>query len=198
MSNSTLIAGADEVGRGCLAGPVVAACVILPDQFCLPALTDSKLLNAKKRNLLAEEIKQQALSWCIASSSREEIDQFNILEASKLAIIRAIEGLGVKPTSILIDGNMKFPTLSYNYQSVVNGDFVVPSISAASIIAKVYRDALMRELSHIYPGYGWESNAGYGTKKHLLALDSIGITPEHRLSFAPVALAKSKCMDTVL
>ena len=187
--SSLLVAGADEVGRGCLAGPVVAAAVILPESFYLPGLTDSKLLIAKKRELLALEIKQQAIAWHIASATVEEINQINILEASKLAIMRAINGLCISPYQVLIDGNMKFPALEHKHESLIQGDLLVPSISAASVIAKVHRDRIMEELAEIHPGYGWEKNAGYGTKQHLAALSSLGVTMHHRATFAPVAAA---------
>lgn len=180
-----LIAGTDEVGRGPLAGPVTAAAVILPQSYDLPGLTDSKKLTEKKRDKLFDLIKAQAVSYAIAEASVEEIDRLNILQASLLAMHRAVSGLNKKPEKVLIDGNI-CPDWGMAAEAIVGGDQLIPAISAASILAKVTRDRLMIQLDAEYPGYGFAGNKGYPTKKHLQALQEIGLTPWHRRSFAPV------------
>jgi len=179
------MAGCDEVGRGPLAGDVVAAAVILDPQQPIVGLEDSKKLTEKKRELLFDEIKQKSISWCIARASVEEIDQINILQASLLAMKRAVEGLHIQPEHVLVDGN-KLPKWHYAAEAVVKGDSRVTAISAASILAKVTRDREMIALDAIYPGYGFAGHKGYPTKVHMDALTSLGITPIHRRSYAPV------------
>ena len=182
---TVLIAGVDEVGRGPLAGPVVTAAVILPEEFDLPFLTDSKKLTEKRRLVLDQAIKEQAISWSLAQASIEEIDELNILHATMLAMQRAVAGLDVKPEQVLVDGN-RVPDFGIQAQAIIGGDGLEPSISAASIIAKVSRDNLMKGFGSQYPGYGFEKNSGYPTKQHREALINIGVTPIHRRSFAPV------------
>lgn len=176
-------AGCDEVGRGCLAGPVVAAAVMLPRQFNLPLLNDSKQLTESKRQLLVPQIKQQAVCWAVAECSPQEIDEINILKASFLAMHRAIDQLEVSPDLLLIDGNRFTPYPFVPHQCVVKGDSKYASIAAASILAKDYRDNLMRELALQYPAYGWERNVGYPTVQHRKGISAAGITPWHRRSF---------------
>jgi ribonuclease HII len=180
-----LLAGCDEVGRGPLAGDVVAAAVILDNENPIEGLADSKQLTEKKRERLFEEIKAKAKSWCVARASVAEIDRINILQASLLAMSRAVDGLAIRPEFVLVDGN-KLPKWSYAAEAVVKGDSRVAAISAASILAKVVRDREMVEFDKIYPGYGFAGHKGYPTKLHLDALDSLGITPIHRTSYAPV------------
>ena len=182
---TVLIAGVDEVGRGPLAGPVVTAAVILPEEFDLPFLTDSKKLTEKRRLVLDQAIKEQAISWSLAQASIDEIDELNILHATMLAMQRAVAGLDVKPEQVLVDGN-RAPDFGIKAQAIIGGDGLEPSISAASIIAKVSRDNLMKDFGSQYPGYGFEKNSGYPTKQHCEALINIGVTPIHRRSFAPV------------
>jgi ribonuclease HII len=181
----TLAAGVDEVGRGPLAGDVVTAAVILDPNNPIAGLNDSKKLTEKKRELLFEEIKSKALSWHIARASIAEIDDINILQASLLAMKRAVEGLPVQPEHVWVDGN-KIPQWHYEAEAVVKGDSRVAAISAASILAKVTRDREMVEMDTRYPGYGFAKHKGYPTKAHLAALDTLGITPIHRVSYAPV------------
>ncbi len=181
-----LIAGVDEVGRGPLAGPVTAAAVILDPANIPDGIDDSKRLSETARNRLAAAIKASALAWAIAHASVEEIDALNILNASHLAMRRALDALTPKAEAALIDGNRLPKGLTLPAQAVVKGDARSLSIAAASIIAKVERDAMMRELSLINPGYGWEKNAGYPSPQHLAALVQQGVTPHHRRSFAPV------------
>lgn len=181
-----LVAGVDEAGRGPLAGPVVAAAVIL-DPWRIPeGIDDSKRLSAAQRDRAALAIKAQALSWCIAEASVEEIDTLNILQASLLAMRRALAGLTPQPQIALIDGNRLPKGLPMPAQTLVGGDAKSLSIGAASILAKVERDRIMCELSATNPGFSWEKNAGYPTPEHLLALQTRGVTPHHRRSFAPV------------
>jgi ribonuclease HII len=180
-----LIAGVDEVGRGPLAGAVVAAAVILDPEKPIEGLTDSKKLSEKKREKLSEEIKEKALSWCIARAEVEEIDEINILQASLLAMKRAVEGLHIQPEHVLIDGN-RCPDMPYSMKAIVKGDAIEPSIGAASIIAKVARDQEMVALDKVYPEYGLAGHKGYPTKKHMEAIKEHGITDIHRRSFAPV------------
>jgi ribonuclease HII len=180
-----LSAGCDEVGRGPLAGDVVAAAVILDPENPITGLADSKKLTEKKREQLFIEIQQKARSWCIARASVAEIDKINILQASLLAMARAVQGLHIQPEHVLVDGN-KLPKWSYPAEAVVKGDSRVAAISAASILAKVTRDREMVELDKIYPGYGFADHKGYPTKVHMDALDKLGITAIHRTSYAPV------------
>jgi ribonuclease HII len=181
-----LVAGVDEVGRGPLAGPVVTAAVILPQDYDLPGLTDSKKLTAKRREVLSEAIKQQALCFAFGQANLAEIDELNILHATMLAMQRAVAGLSIEPTRVLVDGN-RSPDFGIASEAIVGGDGLQPCISAASIIAKVARDQLMSEYALQYPQYGWQNNSGYGTKQHLEALQRFGVSPHHRRSFAPVA-----------
>ena len=180
----TPIIGVDEVGRGTLAGPVISAAIILNKEKIPEGINDSKKLSKKKREVINEELISQH-SFAIGIASVEEIDKINILQASLLAMKRAVLNLNIKPQTILVDGN-KLPDLEYNMYPIIKGDSKSISIAAASIIAKVYRDKLMQDLSLQYPGYYWEKNSGYGTKQHLLALDNLGVTPIHRKSFAPI------------
>lgn len=180
-----IMAGVDEVGRGPLAGDVVAAAVILDDQLPIFGLADSKKLSEKKREYLFEEIQEKAVAFCIARASVDEIDQFNILQASLLAMKRAVEGLQVEPHHVLVDGN-RLPQWHYSSEAVVQGDMSVAAISAASILAKVTRDREMCALDDVYPGYGFALHKGYPTKLHLTALQSLGPTPIHRRGYAPV------------
>jgi len=181
-----LIAGVDEVGRGPLAGPVVTAAVILPENYNLPWLTDSKKLTEKRRKVLDVEIREQAICWAFGQASIEEIDQINILQASMLAMQRAVSKLTIRPNKVLVDGN-RTPDFGIPSVAIIGGDGKEDCISAASIIAKVSRDQLMSDYSVDYPEYGWQSNSGYPTKQHIDALNRFGVTPHHRLSFAPVA-----------
>lgn len=180
-----LIAGIDEVGRGPLAGPVVAAAVILPKNFTLIGLTDSKKLSIKQRESYAEVIKQQAIAIGISEISPQLIDEKNIYQASILAMEQAVEQLALKPDHLLIDA-VPLPNLPYSSDVIVKGDQKSISIAAASVIAKVHRDQIMAELHKVYPHYQFDQNQGYGTKGHLQGLKSYGITPAHRKSFAPI------------
>ena len=182
-----LIAGVDEAGRGPLVGSVFAAAVILPAQYDLPGLTDSKKLSEKKRDALAAAVKAQALAWCVASAGVDEIVELNILHATMLAMRRAVQGLRLKPTKVLVDGN-RIPELRVRAEAIVQGDAKVAAISAASIVAKVTRDRWCRDIERQFPGYGFERHKGYGTAEHLQALRTLGATPYHRRSFAPVAM----------
>lgn len=180
----TLIAGVDEVGRGPLVGPVVAACVVLPEKFSLEGLTDSKKLSEKKREYFYDEIMKQALGVGVGIISEEKIDEVNIYEATKLAMKEAIKNCGVVPEHILIDAmplSLDIPTTS-----IIKGDFKSITISAASVIAKVTRDRMLDELDKKYPMYDFKDNKGYPTKKHLEAIEKYGIIPEHRKSYGPV------------
>jgi ribonuclease HII len=181
-----LIAGVDEAGRGPLAGPVVAAAVILDDLNPIDGLADSKKLTALKRERLYDEIRAKALCCSIAEASVEEIDSLNILQATLLAMRRAVDGLRLKPHKVLVDGN-RLPVLDVLAEAIVKGDSTVPAISAASILAKVHRDRWCQQLHVQYPDYGFDRHKGYGTKAHLLALRTHGATPWHRQSFSPVA-----------
>lgn len=183
-----LMAGVDEAGRGPLAGPVVAAAVILDDTAPIAGLADSKKLTERRRERLYDEIRAKALCCSVAQASVDEIDRLNILNATLLAMRRAVQGLRLKPSKVLIDGN-RLPALDVLAEAVVGGDALVPSISAASILAKVTRDRLLVELHDRHPGYGFERHKGYGTAEHLAALRRLGPLPEHRRSFAPVAQA---------
>jgi ribonuclease HII len=183
--SGSLLAGCDEVGRGPLAGDVVAAAVILDPENPIEGLDDSKKLSEKKRELLFDEIKIKAKSWCIARASVEEIDRLNILQASLLAMTRAVEGLTLQPEHVLVDGN-KLPKWKYPAEAVVKGDSRVAAISAASILAKVTRDREMIVLDKQYPGYGFADHKGYPTQVHMDALEKLGVTEIHRRSYAPV------------
>ena len=178
-------AGVDEVGRGPLAGDVVAAAVILPSGHGINGLADSKKLSERKRESLYELIKRKALAWSIARASVAEIDELNILQASLLAMKRAVEALSIQPSFVQVDGN-KLPEWGYESESVVGGDGLLENISAASILAKVSRDREMQNLDRRYPGYGFAQHKGYPTKTHLEALSSLGVTEIHRRSYAPV------------
>jgi len=181
-----LMAGVDEAGRGPLAGPVVAAAVILDDLNPIKGLADSKKLTALRREKLYDEIRAKALCCSIALATVEEIDSLNILQATMLAMKRAVEGLRLKPMKVLVDGN-RLPTLDILAEAIVKGDALVPAISAASILAKVYRDRWCAEFHLEYPQYGFAGHKGYGTAMHLAALREHGACPQHRRSFAPVA-----------
>lgn len=178
------IVGVDEVGRGPLVGDVVAAAVILP-QGCQLLLKDSKKLSERKRELLAQQIKQEAIDYCIAIASPEEIDSLNILHATMLAMKRAVEGLNNPIEKVLVDGN-RCPNISYECEAIVKGDGKVPVISAASILAKVHRDQQMQALHDAYPDYGFDAHKGYPTKLHLERLSQYGLIPGYRQSFKPV------------
>ena len=186
QSNISLIVGIDEAGRGPLAGPVVAAAVILDPQRPIRGLADSKTLSATKREHLSVIIKGRAQAWCIAEASVQEIDTLNILQATLLAMRRAILGLDCVPELALIDGNRIPAELPCPAQALIKGDALEPCISAASILAKTYRDALLLKWDKIYPDYGFAQHMGYGTKQHLAALAEHGPTPIHRQSFAPL------------
>ena len=182
---AALVAGVDEVGRGPLAGPVTAAAVILDPTNIPEGLNDSKKLSARRREALWDDIHACA-DVSIAHASVEEIDELNILRASHLAMERAIAGLPRQPDEVLIDGNMIPDGLALKAQAVIKGDARSFSISAASIVAKICRDRVMWDLAQHYPGYGWETNAGYPSKSHRTALENLGVTPHHRRSFRPV------------
>lgn len=181
-----LVAGVDEAGRGPLAGPVVAAAVILDELQPIAGLADSKKLSARRRERLYDEILAKALCCSIAEASVQEIDQLNILQATLLAMQRAVAGLRLKPVKVLVDGN-RLPVLDVRAEAVVQGDALVPAISAASILAKVHRDRMCQALHAQYPVYGFDRHKGYGTAEHLSALAAHGPSPSHRISFAPVA-----------
>lgn len=178
------IAGVDEAGRGCLFGPVFAGAVILDPDRPIDGLNDSKQLDEARREELAGLIRERALAWAVASSSVAEIDRINILQASRLAMRRAVEALAVPADFLLVDATTV--DLPLAQRNLVHGDALSRSIAAASILAKTSRDALLRELDLVYPGYGLASNKGYGAPEHLAGLDRLGVTPEHRLTYAPV------------
>ena len=181
-----LVAGVDEAGRGPLAGPVVAAAVILDDLKPIKGLNDSKKLSEKRREKLYDEILAKALCCSIGEASVQEIDQLNILQATLPAMRRAVDGPRLKPVKVLVDGN-RLPVLDVRAEAIVQGDALVPAISAASILAKVHRDRLCAQLHALYPQYGFDRHKGYGTAEHLQALIEHGPSPWHRTSFAPVA-----------
>jgi len=183
--DATLIAGVDEVGRGPLCGDVVTAAVILDPNKPIEGLTDSKKLSEKKREALFDIIKQDALAWCVARASVDEIDELNILHATMLAMQRAVAGLNIKPNYVLVDGN-RCPNFGIRTQAVVKGDLLVAEISAASILAKVTRDREMVELDKLYPQYGLAKHKGYPTKDHLNAIEQHGVNHLYRKSFAPI------------
>ncbi|MBL7862101.1 MAG: ribonuclease HII [Cyclobacteriaceae bacterium] len=176
-------AGCDEVGRGCLAGPVVAAAVILPKNYRHELLNDSKQLTKEDRILLQEDIIKDAHAWAIAEVSNSEIDEINILNASFKAMHLALDRLTIRPQLLLIDGNRFKPYQDIRFECVVKGDGIYLSIAAASILAKNYRDVLMSQLGEQFPGYGWHTNVGYPTDEHRAGIRTLGITPYHRKSF---------------
>ena len=184
-TNQQMIAGVDEVGRGPLAGPVVAAAVILDPNNRIEGLMDSKKLTEKKREILAVEIKEKSLAWALGRAEVEEIDEINILQASLVAMSRAVEKLSLAPELVLVDGN-KCPKVDYPVQAIVKGDSLIEAISAASIIAKVARDTEMVALDSDYPGYGLAKHKGYPTAMHRQALLDLGVTEIHRRSYKPV------------
>lgn len=176
-------AGCDEAGRGCLAGPVFAAAVILPDDFSHPFLNDSKQLSEKKRDLLRPIIEREALAWAVASVSAEEIDRINILNASIEAMHRALDMLSLRPEAIIVDGNRFKPYRDVPATTIVKGDGKYASIAAASILAKTHRDEYMKKIAAEYPCYGWAVNKGYPTKAHREAIAANGLSPHHRITF---------------
>lgn len=182
-NKDTIECGCDEAGRGCLAGPVVAAAVILPHGFSHPLLNDSKKLSDKQRRFLRPIIEQSAIAYCVGFVSNQEIDKINILQASFLAMNRAIEGLKQKPELLLIDGNRFNNKTDIKFQCIVKGDSLYQSIAAASILAKTYRDDYMLNLHKEFPKYHWDKNMGYPTKQHRQAIIENGISPFHRKSF---------------
>lgn len=184
IERGRLEAGCDEAGRGCLAGPVVAAAVILPGRVRLPGLDDSKKMSEVAREDLRPLIEERALAWCVASASPDEIDELNILRASFLAMHRAIAGLRLMPEHLLIDGNRFERHARYAHTCIVGGDGRFRSIAAASVLAKTHRDALMRELHATHSGYGWAGNKGYPTVAHREAIRMLGPSDHHRRSFA--------------
>ena len=179
------VCGVDEAGRGPLAGPVVAAAVVLDPAHPISGLDDSKKLSATRRDALAIEIRAHALAWAVAEASVEEIDRLNILGATMLAMQRAVQAIAPAPELVLVDGN-RLPRLTVPAQAIVRGDALVPAISAASILAKTARDAMLDELDRRFPGYGFAIHRGYPTPAHLQALAQLGATSEHRRSFGPV------------
>ncbi|MGE0771259.1 MAG: ribonuclease HII [Cyclobacteriaceae bacterium] len=176
-------AGCDEVGRGCLAGPVVAAAVILPKDYQHELLNDSKQLTREERLQLQYDIKKDALAWAVSEVDNNEIDKINILKASFKAMHLALDQLAVKPDMILVDGNRFQPYNELPFECIIKGDATYLSIAAASVLAKVHRDELMASLAQAYPGYGWETNVGYPTDEHREGIRQLGITPFHRKSF---------------
>ena len=180
-------AGCDEAGRGCLAGSVFAAAVIFPPDYRNERLNDSKQLSAKRRYALREEVQRDAVAWAVASVSPREIDSINILNASILAMHRALDQLAVRPEFVIVDGNRFKPYCQLPYETIVKGDGKYLSIAAASILAKTYRDDYMRELHVEMPYYGWDRNAGYPTREHRQAILTHGVTPYHRLSFGDLS-----------
>ncbi len=185
QAGGTRCCGVDEAGRGPLAGPVFAAAVILGPDHGIVGLDDSKKLSARRREILAAQIRQHALAWAVATASVEEIDALNILRATLLAMQRAVEALALAPSEVLVDG-LYCPSISQPVRAIVRGDSTVAEISAASILAKTARDALMLELHHAHPQYGFDRHKGYPTRAHLAALRSHGVSVVHRRSFAPV------------
>lgn len=187
-----LIAGVDEAGRGPLAGPVVAAAVILDPKASIDGLRDSKQLSAQQREGLSHEIKQRCIAWAVAWADHGEIDAINILQATLLAMARAIRVLAVQPARVLVDGN-RCPDIDLAVEAVVKGDMTIAAISAASVLAKVERDAAMLRFDRTFPGYGFAVHKGYPTASHLLALNELGPCAIHRLTFGPVR----RCVDLV-
>ena len=190
MQEGRIEAGCDEAGRGCLCGPVACAAVILPPGFESTELNDSKQLTGRQRDSLRLLIEREALTWAVVMVSPREIDEINILNASIIGMHRAVAKLGLRPDHLLIDGNRFKPYVDEDFRpvghtTVVKGDGKYMSIAAASILAKTHRDEIMTKLSEDFPGYGWERNMGYPTKEHLEALQKLGLTPHHRLSYGP-------------
>ncbi len=185
MIERVVEAGCDEAGRGCLAGPVSCAAVILPADFSNELLNDSKQLTAKQRDLLRPIIEREALAWAVVMVQPEEIDRINILNASITGMQRALDALSILPDHVIVDGNKFRPWHNVPCHTVVKGDATYMSIAAASVLAKTHRDELMKRLAEECPGYGWERNMGYPTKEHLSALDNLGLTPYHRKSYDP-------------
>ena len=185
MSEIILIAGVDEAGRGPLAGPVSAAAVILDPNRPIAGIADSKKLSPARRAILDQEIRAGALAWAVAWASVEEIDRINILQASLLAMRRAVAALAIRPHQVLVDGN-QCPDFGVDAQVIIGGDGLIPAIGAASILAKVARDRLMEQMDLDFPGYGFAKHKGYPTRDHLMALRALGICPHHRRSFKPV------------
>jgi len=186
-SGKLLEAGPDEAGRGCLAGPVMAAAVILPPDYFHPLLTDSKQLSKRDREMLREEICKEAVHWAVGEVSHAEIDEINILNASFLAMHRAVEQFKTQPEFLIVDGNRFRKYREIEHACIVKGDGKYFSIAAASILAKTFRDDLMDKLAMEFPEYGWQTNAGYPTIKHRAAISKFGATPHHRLSFKLLA-----------
>lgn len=183
LVNGRIEAGCDEAGRGCLAGPVTAAAVILPPDFSDDMLNDSKQLTEHQRDVLRPIIEREALAWAVAFVSPQEIDEINILKASFMAMHRAIDQLKVRPEALLIDGNRFIPYKDIQHTCIVKGDGKMMSIAAASVLAKTHRDEFMRRISAEYPQYGWDKNKGYPTRAHRAAIAQYGTTPYHRLTF---------------
>ena len=181
-------AGCDEAGRGCLAGSVYAAAVILPENYQNAELNDSKQLTDRRRKLLREVIQRDAVAWAVGIVTPEEIDRINILKASITGMQRAVRALKLRPDFLLVDGNRFTPFDGYPYKTVVHGDATYACIAAASVLAKTWRDERMEALAREYPGYGWEHNAGYPTPEHIEAIKRFGFTPQHRKSFHPKEL----------
>ena len=182
-SKDLVEAGCDEAGRGCLAGGVFAAAVILPRDFSHPLLNDSKQMSERNRNLLRGIIEREAVAWCVAEVPPARIDEINILNASFEGMTLAVEGLGVRPEFLVVDGNRFWSRLDIPHRCIVKGDGKYADIAAASVLAKTHRDEYMMRLSAEYPQYGWERNKGYPTREHRLAVREHGLTPYHRLSF---------------
>jgi ribonuclease HII len=191
VTRGLIVCGVDEAGRGPLAGPVFAACVVLREDDPIEGLADSKVLSHERREELAALIRSRAAAWAVASASVEEIDRINILRASLLAMRRAVEQLTIEPHQVLVDG-LHCPQVRFPVRAIVDGDALVAEISAASILAKTARDALMVEMHALYPDYGFARHKGYSTRQHLEALRRFGPCPIHRRSFAPV---RSLCLD---
>ncbi|NQZ76587.1 MAG: ribonuclease HII [Ekhidna sp.] len=183
FQNLKIEAGCDEAGRGCLAGPVVAAAVILPMGYKHPELNDSKKLSEKQRNEIRKDIVRDAVAWGIGTATPKEIDEINILNASYLAMHRAVEKLSKSPEFLIIDGNRFKPYKQIPFECIIKGDGKYLSIAAASILAKTYRDDFMKSLAEEYPQYGWGTNVGYPTKAHRVGIEQTGTTPHHRMSF---------------
>lgn len=186
------VCGVDEAGRGPLAGPVFAACVVLDPDYRIEGLADSKKLSEKTRTKLEILIKTHSMAWAVASASVDEIDQLNILQASLLAMKRAVESLKFTPDQVLVDGNHR-PNLNFPVRAIIRGDSLIPEISAASILAKTARDAEMMRLHQDFPHYGFDRHKGYPTAAHIIALQEHGISSEHRRSFAPVKKLIMQC-----
>jgi len=193
MSLTMVVAGVDEAGRGPLAGPVMAAAVVLDAARPIRGLKDSKLLDPERREELAAQIRERSRAWAVAWADHEEIDRINILQASLLAMARAVAALAIEPEQIFVDGN-QLPPVRQKVTTVVQGDLKLPAIGAASILAKVERDAAMRRLHAIYPQYGFDEHKGYSTPAHLAALNAHGACAVHRRSFEPVR----RCLDRLL